>query len=348
MCHPVVLSHYLIWAPWFVLYQNLCFAGPSITPITNLNPQTAVEPGPRVTVEPDPRVEISPSMLNGNLDEEEEEEKESDPDWRPGNSAKSKVTGTNHRRFDQSNAQFDIDNVTFPYNCDPCQTSIRDRRDLERHFGTKKHLIKTGRVIKEDCRIIKKARTFAEMISEHNKKVMDGVEIIGDTQQEKVTTFPHWCLPCLTMITNGPQLILHLSTNKHKTKTREMEQLETWKKCAKENIVDNLKCLPCDLVFLTLPLLMQHMESPFHKEMVITFMALQDKKTSNEDEIYDLATEEEEESVEALLEPMDTSDSSVVVQVESSLPSLSDTPALEEITHLNNIPLEDIMLMEDS
>ena len=120
-----------------------------------------------------------------------------------------------------------------------------------------------------------------------------------------------------------------------------------WKKCAKENVVDDLKCLPCDIVFISLPMLMQHLESPTHKEMAITFKELQEKKKSftrdESHDILDLTTEEEEGE-----EPMDTSDSSMVVQVESSMPLPNDTPALEEITHLNNISLEDIMIMKDT
>ena len=126
-----------------------------------------------------------------------------------------------------------------------------------------------------------------------------------------------------------------------------MRELETWKKCAKENVVDDLKCLPCDIVFISLPVLMQHLESPSHREMAITFKELQEKKKSSSGyethDILDLTTEEEGE-------PMDTSDSSVVVQVDSSMPLPNDDtpPALEEITHLNNIPLEDIMIMKDN
>ena len=47
---------------------------------------------------------------------------------------------------------------------------------------------------------------------------------------------------------------------------------------------------------------------------------------------------------------MDTSDSSMVVQVDSSmlLPDEDTPPVLEEITHLNNIPLEDIMIMKEN
>ena len=210
--------------------------------MANLKPQPSVGQAPRL--------EHLPNIINDNL--EEEEEKESDPDWRPGNSAKSKVSGPVPGPYRRR----------FPHWCGPCQISIRDRRDLERHFGTRKHLI--------------------------NEK---------DREDQK------------------------------------------------ENLVDDLKCLPCDVVFISLPILMQHLESPFHKMKVATLEALQENKSANGDENFQAT--EVTEYVEAL-EPMDTSDSSVVVQIESSIPLINDTPVLEEITHLNNIPLEDIMIMQDS
>ena len=109
---------------------------------------------------------IAKLVNSRNLEEEEDKDKESDPDWRPTNSAKSKTAGSSYRRgFDHiANSQLDMDNVTFPYQCEPCRTTgIRDRRDLERHLGTKKHLFKTGGVnSQEDWSHIKKARTFAQ------------------------------------------------------------------------------------------------------------------------------------------------------------------------------------------
>ena len=159
-----------------------------------------------------------------------------------------------------------------------------------------------------------------------------------------ITVFPHWCLPCLTMIKCRSDLESHLQTHKHRTKAREMRGLETWKKCAKENIVKDLKCLSCDIEFISLPILLQHLETPSHRGMAAVFKSPQ--VVENDSEEFSDSTQEEDETAEAF-ETMDTSDSSMVVQVDSLMLVSEEAPALEEITHLNNIALEDIMIQDD-
>ena len=215
--------------------------------------------------------------------------------------------------------------------CSPCRTWLRSEQELEVHLQTKKH-----------------QRRFQEMggVTESTPHTQTLTSI--DNEPEEIDSFPHWCALCNVETTCKSELKRHSETKKHLKRIRE----EEWKrkvkeKCSDPKIVEDLKCLVCCTQFPSKPELIHHLESDSHKN----FAELKAARATEGQEAAEIEVPNssvltlettEEDVTEETPEPMATSDSSVVVQVEKS-GEVDEAPALEEMTHLNNIPIEDII-----
>ena len=169
-----------------------------------------------------------------------------------------------------------------------------------------------------------------------------------DNEQEEIDTFPHWCALCNVETTCKSELKRHSETKKHLKRIRK----EEWKrkvkeKCSDPKMVEALKCLVCCTQFPSKPELIHHLESDSHKNLAeLKAARATEGQEAAEIEVPNASVLTLETTVEEVIEetpePMATSDSSVVVQVEKS-GEVDEAPALEEMTHLNNIPIEDII-----
>ena len=231
----------------------------------------------------------------------------------------SEDTESGNTGNEQEIKEVERENMNNSQYCSPCSTWLRSDKELKVHLQTKKH-----------------QRRFQEMsgITESTPHTETSI----DNEQEEIDTFPHWCALCNVETTCKSELKRHSETKKHLKRIRE----EEWKrkvkeKCSDPKMVEALKCLVCCTQFPSKPELIHHLESDSHKNMA----DLKAARATEEQEAAEIMKLLSYEVIEETSEPMDTSDSSAVVQDKKS--EVDETPALEEMTHLNNIPIEDII-----